>query len=133
MFVNEHAVTDPAAIAQATDCVAPAHTCYYSPTAYWAPDDIVWASGETITVHFNAPLSVRWLTLDQQADELEDKHLTLAVTNESQQPVLFLKNTPLDIIIASPSMTNVFQLSSAVYRHQIVMDTTVPDLSDGPG
>jgi hypothetical protein len=75
MFKNALAATDPVTVAQGFDLPPPppitdqTHTYYYSPDAYLAPCDLVLASAETITVHFNAPISVRWMKSEEQIDE----------------------------------------------------------------
>jgi hypothetical protein len=134
MFKNALAATDPVTVAQGFDLPPPpppitdqTHTYYYSPDAYLAPCDLVLASAETITVHFNAPISVRWMKSEEQIDELDEQHLTLAVTNKGTEPVVVAKSTPLDQLLQSDFVTSRFLLVPVVYRHQLVIDTCSAD------
>ncbi len=98
MFKNTLGATDPVTVAQGFDLPPPppitdqTHTYYYSLDAYLAPCDLVLASAETITVHFNAPISVRWMKSEEQIDKLDEQHLTLAVTNKGTEPVFAEQN-----------------------------------------
>jgi hypothetical protein len=134
MFANAWAATDPITIAQGLDQPPPVstqqadqtHTYFYSPANYRAPFDFVLAPDEMINVHFNAPLSVRWLKSDGQTDELDEQHVTLAVTNSGTVPLSVSKESSLEQLLLLEPVTSCFQLTAVVYRHQIVVDS-IPD------
>jgi hypothetical protein len=124
MFINRSALTDPDAAARGYHkSKSESFGLLYDPGLFWASRTFEARPYETFTVHFNSPVEIRYLTKDNRlVSPIGDNFQTVLLTNVTKEPVTVEKGTILERLTESLEFDVKFNLTSAVYRHQYVLD-----------